>query len=135
MARKTVFSNHLQIIQEMRELFSTSERWTKGFYAKSAKGNMVDFDSRLAVCWCLEGGYMKTINNRGYSDFSIGNKATTTIIKAIKILFKSRINNTTKTIPRFSKFNDNAATTFEDITKVLDLAIEIAREELKQVQT
>lgn len=43
------------ILKAAKQLISTPERWTKGFYARDKEGNTVRVSYPEAVCWCAEG--------------------------------------------------------------------------------
>lgn len=51
----------LQALQALRKLLADPKRWTKGVYAKDAKGNTVHAHMPDAACWCLTGGMRKVL--------------------------------------------------------------------------
>ena len=49
----------LDILQQTREFVARG--WTKGVYARNTNGVEVLAESRDAVCWCVEGAQVATI--------------------------------------------------------------------------
>ena len=46
-------------LQEVRDLISLPERWTKTFFARNAQGEGLWHEDSGAVCWCLTGACAK----------------------------------------------------------------------------
>lgn len=56
----------VEVLREARELISDPERWTWGYFAYDAKGNMVEAREISAVCWCASGAILKvTVGGKG----------------------------------------------------------------------
>lgn len=45
------------------ELLNTPEKWTKGAFAKDHTGCNVNYNSALAICFCLGGAINRCYNN------------------------------------------------------------------------
>lgn len=90
----------------VRELLSDPEHWTKGSYARNAKGLSVYSDSHDAQSFCLIGAASRCSTDHG--------------VTGAVILRMQRA----CPIPILSRFNDDPRTTHADVLAVIDRAIE-----------
>lgn len=106
----------IERLKEIEDLLSVPERWTKGYYAKTASGLNVSADNPQAVCWCIYGAIEKVCTRHSEEDKylmrCIGEAIT---IKRQKIY----------TWRGLDSFNDSPATKHADILEVLEKAIEL----------
>ena len=83
----------------MYELLATPDRWTKGYWARTENGAETSPRDPNAVCWCLSGAVTKC-----YEDDRISE---------IWLRLRSKLGKNPVT------FNDDPATTHEDVLRVL----------------
>lgn len=98
----------LEILVAARELLSDKKHWTRGDLAHDVDGAAVDPRSKNAVCWCVIGAVQK---------FSLGYQCDAL----------NRIHNAVG--ESGSEFNDYHTTTHADVLRVLDAAIEKAKQD------
>lgn len=97
----------IDLLKRARERISAPERWTKGGYAKDAKGFSVAPDAPEAVCWCASGA-VKAESPDGDELYDI------------RGALSLHISGITNGIPRF---NDAPSTTHADILALFDRTI------------
>ena len=82
------------------EILSDASKWTKGTLARDNKGQVCWIDSEAACQWCLMGAVRVAYPN------SIANESALDRIQA-------------KISPPISDWNDDPATTFQDVRNLL----------------
>jgi hypothetical protein len=50
-------------LKQVRDLLADPSRWTKGEFARNAKGKCTLYVSKDAVCFCLDGALMRVTTN------------------------------------------------------------------------
>lgn len=100
-----MIESQLKDLRAVRALFSGPDKWTKGAYARDSHGTTVDPQSKHAVQWCLSGALWKE---------SSGFDAGTSCFFAIREYIGISI----------IIWNDAPERTFDDVTALLDKAIE-----------
>ena len=117
----------LEILIKVRELLSNKDHWTKGYYARNVRNDMIDPQDPAACTFCMYGAIYKVCPDIPFS--AVGFKdpiimqAHDEITRAIVELYPAF-----KDEPE-ARFNDNSNTTHEDVLKVLDRAIELNKGE------
>ncbi len=48
-------------LKAIRDLISDPKNWTQAAFARDEKGNIVNTQSPLATCWCVQGACMKVL--------------------------------------------------------------------------
>lgn len=86
---------------KLQQLFDKPEKWTKGAFAKNAKGEGVIPDHPTATSWCLSGGL-----SHCYGDGPLSTDIYHRIVKELNV-------------PFISNWNDEPETTFDDIRNVI----------------
>jgi len=109
------------VFQKMLELFSSRDKWTQGAYAKTSDGTYTLPSLGDAACWCLSGALWECGSEPDSFDL---------LAAAIQNKFPDRIqpDNIPKNDPMqnpiiITRFNDNTATTFDDVIDVITEAI------------
>lgn len=102
----------LKVLVSARELLSDEKRWTKGNMARDAAGADVNPRGKKAVCWCVVGAVMKSPLGRLYQGDAID--------RIYRVVGGS-----------IGGFNDAPTTTHADVLRVLDAAIERAKDSSK----
>lgn len=99
--------NTLEVLRKARELISDPARWTQGEIARDTDGVTVHADHRLAVCWCAIGAVKHAAQHMGVHD----------VYKVFDAL--------DQTAPGglVVQFNDDPATTHDDVLAMFDRAI------------
>jgi hypothetical protein len=95
-----------------REIISSPNRWTQGFFAKDANGIAVMPLAVQATCFCALGALRKAI---GYSNENVFMDATRRLEETLK---KERTY-----AHSLATYNDDPSTTYEDIKSLFDDAI------------
>jgi hypothetical protein len=104
-----------RILEEALALFGPNgENWTKGSYAKNRHGLRVNVDSTTACKFCAMGAIMR-VNPKPFGHLS---DASAQLQKALTKLHK-------RTDNFLIEYNDHKTTTFNDIQKVYQTAIEM----------
>ncbi len=106
----------VQILTETRELLSVRKRWTQRQMAKDYYGKSTLVHDKNAKCWCLLGAVFKNMG-------STPQRLITPFLKRAIAMEGDR--------PALSivRFNDTPTRKHEDILRVLDRAIELAKKE------
>jgi hypothetical protein len=100
---------------QLKELFSTPDKWTKKAFARDSEGNVTAMIMPDAVCWCLFGGLVKVFESLPEMQNSREKEILEkTISKDYAFL-------------AISAFNDDSQTTFEMVHQVIDGAIELEK--------
>ena len=107
------------MIEKMIETLAQAEAWTKGAFARTAKGRIIGPECKNAKCFCMEGAGLR-VDRNGFFD------AEHLIEAAVSELFQRR--SPYGSIPYF---NDHPDTTHDDVLVVLRRAreFELAAEE------
>lgn len=104
----------LKALNELKELFSTKEKWTQGWGAKA--GTIpVPTHSEAATCWCIIGGIQKVCGLKSGStvhNHPLAHKLYNLISAVGNIPYGA-----------LSVWNDMTSRKFSDIQKVIDKAI------------
>lgn len=101
----------IEILVAARELLSARKRWTRYYMARNADGAEIDPRSEKAVCWCLFGAVQK---------FSpLGTWHHCGALDLVHNVVGRHI----------SGLNDDPNTTHANILRVLDAAIEKAKQD------
>jgi len=106
-----------KVVQGMRELLATPEKWTQGVEARDAEGRSVSplMRTHNATCFCLEGAYVRVLND-------VYNSADPVVRSAMVI--SDHLVTFNKFLPEgfvaLSFFNDAPTTTHADILAFLD---------------
>ena len=100
-----------EILRKVRDLLSDPARWTKGWFAKDSSENPCVPTSKDAVCWCALGAMRKQL---GYVEDDLFMEITRDLEAILK---KQGYNHSLAT------FNDDPATTHNQMMKLLNLAI------------
>jgi len=103
------------ILNHTKDLLDEDHAWCKHEAAKDINGHSVPFDNSEAVCFCLSGAISRSMKDLQAEDY----------IDIFLPVFKA-INEGVHVETGIIAFNDDAKTTFEDVQKVIDRAIEIA---------
>lgn len=111
----------LTILQQIRELLSDEKRWTKEASARDSKGISVNPNRLRAVRWCLHGACTKVAR-----DLPDNSDVIRMLDDEAKAMFPDR--NKYGVNLHFILVNDHPDTTHADVIKVLDKAIERAKE-------
>jgi hypothetical protein len=99
--------NTLATLCAARDLFTTPVAWNKrGNYAADATGKQVGVDSKRAVCWCVLGAVAKVADSE------------VSRIHASQALYRACPDRS------LTNWNDRPATSFADLKKLFDTAIE-----------
>lgn len=118
----------VEIIQNIRAKLSDESRWTKGEFARNARGEVIDRDHPEATCWCLMGAYLSEspgiVVEDGMSLTDI-RKQMREIGRVQEVLHRSVYGGS------LVEFNDAEATTHDDIMGFLDFAIKQTAENRK----
>jgi len=108
-----------------QEILTDESRWTKGVDARCQTDDEVDWASKDACRWCLDGAAMLAVAECKPEVFET---AFRTVWAA---LTKAAVDHLGYESDEFSvlQFNDNDDTDFDDVKSVLKRAIEIAEKE------
>lgn len=90
---------------KVKELLSDESKWTRKAYARDSHGVMIEPRSPSACCWCISGAI-----ERCYQSYAKASEVSEKIKRHLPF-GKTSID-----------FNDDPATTFADIRRVLELA-------------
>lgn len=101
----------VQILTDAKALIDTPEKWTKGWFARSANNRRVRQGSNKACRWCVVGAV-------GVASGSSGSCAARALAALRECCSEDFI----------ADFNDDPATTHADIMALFDRAIARARE-------
>lgn len=100
----------LKVLVSVRELLSDEKRWTRRWYARDAAGVGVGSRDKHAVCWCLVGAMRKSPIGKLHQEVGLD-------------LLRSVV------YGPIAGFNDDPKTTHADVLRVLDAAIERAKQD------
>lgn len=100
----------IEILVAARELLGDESRWTRDNLAHDVYGVEIDPRSKNAVCWCVMGAVQKFSPGAGYQGAAL-----------------SRVHSVVG--ESIDEFNDNPTTTHADVLRVLDAAIERAKQD------
>ena len=106
----------IDVLKATRALIDTPEKWTKGAYARDARGRVVGWLDPGASCFCVQGAFHKALGHLGDSSFEVWHER-------VSDAFPAHFNSV-------QEYNDHPDTTHADIMAVFDRAI--AAEEAKQ---
>lgn len=110
-----------EYLRALRAIMQYPSRWCKGFLARGPLGYCGSFKEEIWSC-CLYGG-LKWLHLESVHNVELWTQAIDLAEKAGMELFPKRAWS-------LIQFNDHQDTTHEDILRVLDRAIELAREGL-----
>ncbi len=102
----------------LRQLFDSPSKWTKGAPARNEFGVLVFHDSPNAVCWCLAGGLNKCFVGRA------NDLAFIALRQAARELFPQRQTETSDLMV-VAQINDHPDTTFEDVIAIINKTEEL----------
>ena len=108
-------TNLHDILVKGKDLISDPERWTKGYAARDKKGIRVIAMSEDAVKWCMIGAIRKVVDEEEYSHE----------LHMAQVLLRRHLPGNHRLL---FEFNDDRATTHEDVMTLFDKAIEEERE-------
>lgn len=57
-----------EVLRTARALIDTPEKLARGYYAKDADGNLVDFESGAATCFCTLGALSRACGDSRHND-------------------------------------------------------------------
>jgi hypothetical protein len=57
-----------ELLRKAAELIADPDRWTTGYYAVDANGDMVSPNNKKACKWCASGAMFKTMTDEGVED-------------------------------------------------------------------
>lgn len=114
----------LSVLRDARALIATSERWTKGAYAKTAAGMDCGVHDPGATCFCAHGAVLKAAT---WAQLQVGAGARHALDAVLPAMRGEAGGAPTQYAPFF---NDAPETTHADVLAAFDRAI--AREETKE---
>jgi U3 small nucleolar RNA-associated protein 14 len=100
--------------EAMGELFTDSPRWTQGYYARDAQGKMTESDKPEAVCFCLMGAHNLIEDNE--TRYAVNDA----MVKSCRLMSKKHGSNVVE-------FNDDKATTIDDIREFVEINKQLAQ--------
>lgn len=116
-----------------RELLSDLTRWTKGAYARNAKGDPVTECSADAVCWCSMGALRKVIAESTTADDVWRSDVTYGRLNNLRDILNHASQQSTHSCAHILDVNDQG--THEAVLEVWAKAIEDAKEKLVTAET
>lgn len=108
-----------QILEEIKAVIDTPEKWTQGTQARDKEGNKVALFNSDAVSFCLIGAMVKVKFNTNFPDDEVGYRHYA-YGQAEKLLMAESGGR--------AWFNDKATTSHEDVIRLIDSCILKAKE-------
>lgn len=106
----------IEVLEAAKKIIEDNT-WIKFHFAKDDDGNAVETNHSSATCFCAVGALSRAAGDD-----------TTIYLSAIDIMNKA-VNDLTRKTPTWtSQYNDHVANSKEDIYKLFDKAIELAKE-------
>jgi hypothetical protein len=127
----------LEHLEEMKDYFDSPAKWTTGVHARDIRGNCIYYGSAYVTCRCLQGEMFNTIFQLLLNDAFLYQSLEQTLEKILTNVindnpFPATLEHKSivgeKGFMYIPTFNDHSLTTFNDIIKVIDLAIEHVKE-------
>jgi hypothetical protein len=115
-------------IEHLQNVLSDESNWCKGWYARDAANETTNVTSGNACKWCLQGA----IHLVAFRSVDFGDIRSVKIIDYLKQKVSDAIREHTKDQNReftgIASFNDSDKTKFEDIKRVLEIAVADAKQ-------
>jgi hypothetical protein len=106
-------------MMKAREILTDESRWTKNVSALDANRNQVEPYHSSAVCFCLFGAVSHAY---WYMGPIMRIQKLEVLARTIRVLHPDKFDGESAGLRVITRFNDDPATTFEDVRKVLEAA-------------
>ena len=134
--------NDVEVLQGVRDLIDTEDKWTQTHYARDYSGGSVMVTDESACMWCLTGAIRHVVIKKLGEKIHMANEKRLAEERRIVILLFSReeikrvsdksVWNTLgqQAWEHFITWNDLSTTTWQDVLDLIDTAIKRQRKQM-----